>query len=41
VIVNTPLEEAIALIEASSAFRDKHPRIVAAWKKLMALRKKK
>jgi N-acetyl-anhydromuramyl-L-alanine amidase AmpD len=41
VIVNTPLEEAIALIEASSAFRDRHPRIVAAWKKLTALRKKK
>jgi N-acetyl-anhydromuramyl-L-alanine amidase AmpD len=41
VIVNTPLEEAIALIEASTAFKDKHPRIVAAWKKLTALRKKK
>jgi N-acetylmuramoyl-L-alanine amidase len=41
VIVNTPLEEAIALIEASAAFKNKHRRILLAWKKLTALRKKK
>jgi hypothetical protein len=40
-IVNTPLEEAIALIEASAAFKNKHRRILLAWKKLTALRKKK
>jgi hypothetical protein len=41
VIVNTPLEEAIALITASAAYRNRHPRIVAALAKLKALRKKK
>jgi N-acetyl-anhydromuramyl-L-alanine amidase AmpD len=41
VIVNTPLEEAIALIEASAAFKNRHRRILLAWKKLTALRKKK
>jgi hypothetical protein len=40
-IVNTPLDEAIMLLEASSAFRDRHPRIVAALAKLRSLRKKK
>jgi hypothetical protein len=41
VIVNTPLEEAIALITASAAYRNRHPRIVKALAKLKALRKKK
>jgi hypothetical protein len=41
VIVNTPLEEAIKLIEESTAFRDRHPRIVKALAKLRSLRKKK
>jgi hypothetical protein len=40
-IVNTPLDEAIALLEESSAFRNRHPRIVRALAKLKLLRKKK